>query len=180
MKQEELFYHGSIIRGLDTILANAKSHIDGSKVAYFTTDRVYALVCCRSRQENFVTMGPDRNGIQHYFERFPDQLKTMYEGKEGFLYQPISTATLTNTKGHTWEIPVNVPVVLVEHIPNVYAEILREEAAGNVIVHRYAEIDPDEQKLHANYTRDHLDDPIYTEYREFLIQHFSSLWDLKV
>lgn len=33
LKQEELFYHGSIIRGLDTILANAKSHIDGSKVA---------------------------------------------------------------------------------------------------------------------------------------------------
>ncbi len=177
MKQKELFFHGSVIGGLDTILANAKSHIIGSKVAYFTTDRVYALVCCRSRQENFVTMGPDRNGKQHYYERFPDQLKTMYEGKEGFLYQPISTVTLTNTRGHTWESPVIVPVILVEHIPNVYAEILREEAAGKVIVHRYAEIDPDEQKLHANYTRDHLDDPLYTEYREFLIQHFSPLWD---
>lgn len=177
MKQIELFYHGSVIGGLDTILANAKSHIDGSKVAYFTTDRVYALVCCRSRQEDFVTMGPDRNGIQHYYERFPDQLKTMYEGKEGFLYQPITTATLTNTKGHTWESPVNVPVILAEHIPNVYAEILREEAFGNVIVHRYAEIDPDEQRTHANYIRDHLDDPLYTEYRDFLIRHFSSLWD---
>ena len=93
MKLKELFYHGSVIGGLDTILANAKSHIDGSKVAYFTSDRVYALVCCRSRQENFVTMGLDRNGIQHYFVRFPNQLKTMYEGKEGFLYQPISAAT---------------------------------------------------------------------------------------
>ena len=170
------FFHGSVIGGLDTILANAKSHIDGSKVAYFTTDRVYALVCCRSRQENFVTMGP-RDGIQHYFERFPDQLKVMYDGKEGFLYQPVSTVALTNTKGHTWESHVNVPVILVEHIPNVYPEILREEAAGNVIVHRYAEIDPAEQKLHANYIRDDLDDPLSTEYREFLIQHFSSLWD---
>ena len=177
MKQKELFYHGSVIGGLDTILANAKSHIDGSKVAYFTTDRVYALVCCRSRQENFVTMGPDRNGIQHYFERFPDQLKTMYEGKEGFIYQPVSSVNLKNTKGHTWESSVDVPVVLAEHIPNVYAEILREEAAGNVIVHRYAEIDPAEQKLNANYIRDHLDDPLFKEYRAFLIRHFSSLWD---
>ena len=176
MEQDNTFFHGSVIGGLDVILANAKSHVNGNSVAYFTTDRVYALVCCRSRQENFVTMGP-RNGIQHYFERFPDQLKTMYEGKEGFLYQPISTATLTNTKGHTWESPVNVPVILVEHIPNVYPEILREEAAGNVIVRRYAEIDPAEQKLDANYIRDHLDDPLSTEYREFLIQHFSSLWD---
>ena len=89
LKQEPVFYHGSVIGELDVILANAKSHTDGNMVAYFTTDRVYALVCCRSRQENFVTMGSDQNGIQHYLELFPDQLKTMYEGKEGFLYQTI-------------------------------------------------------------------------------------------
>ncbi len=176
MKEENLFFHGSVIGGLDVILANATSHVDGSKVAYFTTDRIYALVCCRSKEENFVTMGPS-DGIQHYFERFPNQLKVMYDGKEGFLYRPVSSANLKNTKGHTWESSVDVPVVLAEHIPNVYAEILREEAAGNVIVHRYAEIDPAEQKLHANYIRDHLDDPLNTEYREFLIRHFSSLWD---
>ena len=177
LKQEPVFYHGSVIGELDVILANAKSHTDGNMVAYFTTDRVYALVCCRSRQENFVTMGPDQNGIQHYLELFPDQLKTMYEGKEGFLYRPVSTAALKKTKGHTWESPVNVPVKLAEHIPNVYAEILREEAAGSVIIHRYAEIDPAKRKMHANYIRDHLDDPLYVEYREFLVQHFSLLWD---
>lgn len=176
--QKTTFYHGSVIGGLDTILANSKSHADGSSVAYFTTDRVYALVCCRSRQENFVTMGP-RDGVQHYFERFPDQLKVLYNGKEGFLYRPISPTDLKNTKGHTWESPVDVPVVLAEHIPNVYPEILREEAAGNVIVHRYAEIDPAEQKMHANYIRDHLDDPDYAEYGAFLNRHFSLLWDAK-
>lgn len=176
MVKRTLLWHGSTLGGLDVVLASAKSHVDGGKVAYFTTDRVYALVCCRSKKENFVTMGPDKKGIQHYFERFPSQLKVIYEGKEGFLYQPVSTVSLKNTKGNTWESPVNVPVILAEHIPNVYAEILREEAAGNVIVHRYAEIDPAEQKLHANYIRDHLDDPLYTEYRAFLIQHFSSLW----
>ncbi|MBQ6292798.1 MAG: zinc dependent phospholipase C family protein [Lachnospiraceae bacterium] len=174
--QEPRFYHGSIIKGLNIILANARSHTDGSMVAYFTTDRVYALVCCRSRQENFVTMGP-RDGVQHYFERFPDQLRVLYEGKEGFLYRPVSPEGFKNTKGNTWESPVDVPVVLHEHIPDVYAEILREETAGNVIIHRYIEIDPAEQKMHANYIRDHLDDPLCTEYRDFLLKHFSSLWD---
>ena len=100
MAQEPSLYHGSIIRGLKLILANAKSHVDGSPVAYFTTDRVYALICCRSREENFVTMGI-KDGIQHYYERFPDQLKIMYDGKEGFLYRPISNVNLTNTNGHT-------------------------------------------------------------------------------
>ena len=176
MKQEALFYHGSVIGGLDVILANAASHADGSKVAYFTTDRVYALACCRSRQENFVTMGL-RDGVQHYFERFPDQLRILYGGKEGFLYRPVTSGGFKNTSRNTWESPADVPVVLHEHIPNVFAEILREEAAGNVVVHRYAEIDPAEQKLHANYIRDHLDDPLCAEYRAFLLRHFSPLWD---
>ena len=176
MNQTLHFYHGSVIGGLKTILANARSHADGSRVAYFTTDRIYALICCRSRRENFVTMGP-RDGIQHYFERFPDQLRVLYDGKEGFLYRPVSSAGLKNTKGHTWESPVDVPVVLLEHIPNVYPEILSEEAAGTVIIHRYAEIDPAEQKLHANYIREHLDDPLCAEYRDFLFRHFSPLWD---
>ena len=176
MKQKTIFYHGTIFGGLDVILANAKSHVDGSNVAYFTTDRVYALVCCRSRQENFVTMGP-KDGVQHYFERFPDQLKLMYDGREVFLYRPVSSANLKNTKGHTWESAVDVPVVLQEHIPNVYPEILSEESAGNVVIHRYAEIDPAEQKLHANYLRDHLDDPLFAEFRDFLYRHFSPLWD---
>lgn len=175
--QSLLFYHGSVVGGLSTILANAKSHADGRNVAYFTTDRVYALVCCRSRSENFVTMGPDQNGKQHYFERFPNQLKTLYQGREGFLYQPLSVEQLTNTKGHTWESAADVPVVQKEHIPDVYAEILREEELGRVIIHRYDEIDPQEQKMHANYIRDHLSDAVYWECRDFLCRHFSSLWD---
>ena len=46
-----------------------------------------------------------------------------------------------------------------------------------MIIHRYAEIDPAEQKLHANYIREHLDDPLCAEYRDFLFRHFSPLWD---
>ncbi len=177
MIPENAFFHGTVIGGLDTILANAKSHVDGSKVAYFTTDRVYALVCCRSRQENFVTMGL-RDGIQTYFERFPDQLKVLYDGKEGFIYRPVSAETLKNTRGHSWESSVDVPVVLLEHIHNVYTEILKEEAAGNVMIRRYADIDPDERKEVANHMRDGLNDPLcFPAYRDFVYEHFSPLWD---
>ena len=118
-----------------------------------------------------------RDGIQTYFERFPDQLKVLYDGKEGFIYRPVSAGTLKNTRGHTWESPVDVPVVLLEHIPNVYTEILKEEAAGNVLIRRYAEIDPAEQKEVANRFRDDLDDPLFAEYRDFIYEHFSPLWD---
>ena len=52
-----MIYHGSCISGLHTIKANSKSHSTGRLVAYFSEDRCYALVCCRIKAENFVTMG---------------------------------------------------------------------------------------------------------------------------
>ena len=137
---------------------------------------MYALVCCRSREENFVTMGP-KDGTQHYYERFPDQLRVMYEGKEGFIYRPVSCEPLKHTKDHTWESPADVPVVLHEHITDVYEEILREEKAGNVIIHRYEEIDPDEQKKRANDMREYILKNPQLTYRDFVIEHFSPLWE---
>ena len=73
-----MIYHGSCISGLHTIKANSKSHSTGKMVAYFSEDRCYALVCCRSRAENYVTMGVGADGRQHYIEYFPNQLETLY------------------------------------------------------------------------------------------------------
>lgn len=170
-----MLYHGSVIGGLTYNLAKSRSHSSGDLVAFFTVDRVYALVCCRKPTENFVTMGPDSNGRQHYFETFPDQLKVLYQGKEGFLYVPISEEGLIRTKGNSYESGQNVPVILHEHIYDVYSAILEEEHRGNVIVHRYHEIDLKEQKEHALYIRDHLEDE-GPDMRAFYIKHFNSLW----
>lgn len=81
-----MLYHGTNIGGLRYIQANSKSHTTGKSVAYFTEDRCYALVCCREREFNFVTMGLREDGKQHYFERFPDQLRVLCQGKKGYLY----------------------------------------------------------------------------------------------
>ena len=172
-------YHGTVIGGLDVILANATSHKNGGKVAYFTTDRIYALVCCRPREENFVTMGLRKDGKQHYFERFPDQLKILYEGKAGFIYSPISEANLENTKDHTWECGDDVPVMLHEHVLNVYDEIIKEEKAGNVIIHRYEDIDSEERKMHISAIREHYyeSESNFGLYRDFIYKNFSSIWD---
>ena len=171
-----MLYHGSIYGGLQQIKANAKSHTSGGYAAYFTSDRCYALVCCRDKQNNFVTMGLRPDGKQHYYERFPEQLKTLYSGRRGYLYTPASPDGLTNTKGNTWESESDVPVWHCEIIEDVYAEILKEEANGNLIIHRYAEIDPAEQKMHANYIKEHIDEQ-GEEMRQFFLAHFSGLWD---
>lgn len=173
-----ILYHGSVIPNLNCIKANANSHSQDKKVAYFTEDRVYALVCCRKKEENFVTMGLREDGKQHYFERFPNQLEIMYKHKEGYLYKLLDNKDLVHTKGRTWESDTDVFVDECEYIPDIYVAILNEEQLGNIIIHRYAEINPEDQKMHANYIRDHLDDETKNkESREFLARHFSSLWD---
>ena len=171
-----MLYHGSVIKELKVIKANAYSHTLKKNVAYFTEDRIYALVCCRKSEENFVTMGL-RDGKQHYFERFPNQLKVLYKGKKGYLYKIFESENLINTSQHTWESITDIAVEQCDIIEDIYEEILKEEAEENVIIHHYEEIDIAEQKMHANYIRDHIDDEEYAKYKEFLLKHFSTLWD---
>ncbi|MBO5252412.1 MAG: hypothetical protein J6C51_00525 [Clostridia bacterium] len=171
-----MLYHGTVMPGLQYIKANSRSHTSGENVAYFTADRCYALICCRDAKNNFVTMGLRADGKQHYFERFPDQLKTLYGGKRGYLYIPDTVEGLENTKGNTWESQNDVHVSRCEVIEDVYPEILKEEARCNVVIHRYKEIDPEEQKMQENYIKAHLDAQ-GDLMREFFIAHFSSLWD---
>ena len=59
---------------------------------------------------------------------------------------------------------------------DVFYEILREESQGNIVIHRYSEIEPSEQKMHANYIRDHIFDE-GKEMAQFYYSHFSPLWD---
>lgn len=72
-----ILYHGSSIGNFEYIKANSKSHKTGRNVAYFTSSRIYALICCRIPSENFVTVGLRKDGKLHYFERFPNQLDTL-------------------------------------------------------------------------------------------------------
>ena len=171
-----MLYHGSIEGNIREVWARSKSHSSGKMVAYFTSDRVYALVCCRKRTENFVTMGPDKNGKQHYYERFPDQLKVIYAGSEGYLYTPVSEEGLVRTRGNSFESITDVPVILFEHVPDVYAEILKEEQAGNVIIHRYADIDTEEQRQMILSIREGWKKGEFAEYSDFVYEHFSPLW----
>ncbi len=122
-----MLYHGTSIGGLCAIKANSISHVSGKTVAYFTEDRRYALICCRDRSENFVTVGLNKDGKQHFYERFPDQLKILYGGKQGYIYLTESAAGLKKSKGHTGESELDVPVSRCEVVDDVYSEVERVE-----------------------------------------------------
>lgn len=174
-----MLYHGSYLGGLTVIAANSRSHTTGKPVAYFTESRAYALVCCRPPEENFVTAGIGKDGRLHYFERFPDQLNVMYDGKVGYLYSVEQSGTMTPaSKPQAYESETDVPVRSCERVENVYAALLEELRKGTMILHRYEDIAPEEQKQNAIEIRDSLlNDPISKRYRAFLIEHFKDLWE---
>lgn len=68
-----------------------------------------------------------------------------------------------------------VPVCRYEVVDDIYSEILKEEEMGNIIIHKYSEIDPVEQKMHADYIKEHIDDE-GEEMKRFYLAHFGSLW----
>ena len=174
-----MLYHGSYLGGLNVIAANSRSHTTGRPVAYFTESRAYALVCCRPPEENFVTAGIGKDGRLHYFERFPDQLNVMYAGKTGYLYTVERGGSMAPaSKPQAYESETDVPVLSCERVENVYAALLEELQKGTMILHRYEDIDPEEQKQNAIDIRDSLlIDPISKRYRAFLIEHFQDLWE---
>lgn len=147
-----IVFHGSCMGGLTAICANSPSHMKKADVAYFTNSYVYALICCRLPEENFVTAGM-REGKLHYYERFPNQLKVIYAGKRGYIYKADTDKTpLEETRPYSFESMTDVPVDGCDYIEDVYEAISAEIKKGSLIVHRFEEIDPAEQKM----MRDHI------------------------
>lgn len=66
-------------------------------------------------------------------------------------------------------------VTICEEIDDLYPEILKEEEKGSIMIHRYDQIDPAEQKMYANHFKEHLDED--ADMKQFYIEHFSLLWD---
>ena len=173
-----IFYHASNIEGLEELHANSRSHgEEGKRVLYLTDNRAYSLFYLRDKKINFVTCGVREDGLVHYFERFPNQLQVIYEGQTGYLYQCNSNDKIkeTKTKG-VWIIEENTRIDDAEYVTDAYREILKAEAEGNVIIHRFADIPEEESKRMANHIKEHLEEEPQ-ERKEFYIKYFSSIWD---
>lgn len=134
-----IMYHGSPFAGLTELGTLSRTHDEmASSAVYLTPNRSYALFYIRDLEINYVTCGVTEDGYIRYDENFPGQLKTLYEGKSGFLYICESNDKFEKTSTRdVWVSKNPVVVTDIEKIPDAYAEILKCEAAGLVKVIRY-------------------------------------------
>lgn len=142
-----IFYHGTTTAGIKELGLLSKTHDEIKPSAvYLTPNRSYALFYIRDIEVNHVTCCVTVDGYIRYDEQFPNQLRTIYKNMSGYLYKCLGNDYFEKTATRdVWVSKKSVPVAETEFIPDVYEEILKNEAAGAVKVNRY-ELLTNEQK----------------------------------
>lgn len=141
-------YHGSDCGGLQTLEPRLADH--GNPCVYLTENRTVAsfyTVKAVEPPEYWVPYGFDSDGTPVYHELYPDALREVYGGKRGYLYQ-------VKAAEHQIEPLRKIPgafsglspffVADCEELPDVYAWLLEEEAAGRLRVGRFDDKTPEE------------------------------------
>ena len=183
-------YHGSKVADIRSLEPRSKLH--GSpeeKVVYLSGSIPYALVYIWDSEKTgysgkWVTCAL-KSGVVHYEEMFPDQLKAFYEGVSGYLYfveQTSEMERMPESHEDMFYSKKPVPVGEAVFVEDVYRELLRYEAEGSLVVHRFTEAAEEEQERRIQHMvtgieRDGLLDSD-SEKARFVRKYFKQAWEL--
>lgn len=138
-------YHGSSVADICNLEPRSKLHgSQNEEVVYLSGSIPYALVYIwDSKKTNYsrkhVTCAL-KEGIVHYEEMFPEQLKAFYEGVSGYLYCVECTDAMKRMPKTHEDMFYSTSPVKVEKtifIPDVYKEILCYEQEGLFRIFRF-------------------------------------------
>ena len=182
----DYLYHGSITPGITELESRSLLHNTDKMVVYLTDSIPYALFYIwdsthTGSSYKHIT-GGFRDGVAFYEEQFPDQLRMFYQGVSGYLYRiPHTDAiqTVDNRDGLFYQTG-NAAVADAVFIPDVYAELLQYEAAGQLMVLRFNEQTHARKAeltgMIAAYIRQSQFFADDDEQRQFMQKHFSAAW----
>ncbi len=167
------FYHGTTQSGLTEL------HPAGeNRPLYLTDSFAYSLFYLRDREIDFVTCGVGPDGKVRYDEKFPDQLRILYQNRSGWVYEAEADAEPGRVSG-IFTTPHAVSTLSARFIPDVYQAILDEIERGNVILLSYDETTPEQRQLNQQGIAHMLQTmPNMPEKRlDFLREHFPDAWN---
>jgi len=135
----EFVYHGSHASGIASLQPVSSLHgSPETKVVYLSGSAPYSIFYIWDAKHNltsrkYVTCGL-KNGVVHYEEQFPGQLRAFYQGVSGYLYSIEKTAEMfpVANRENMWACPHEAHVYAVEFIPDVYERIMRYADEGLV------------------------------------------------
>lgn len=184
--EETVLYHGSAVAGLTELQPFSKLHQSEQRVVYLSSGLPYVLLYIWDAQKTgysrkWVTAWL-KDGVAHYEEQFPGQLKAFYEGVRGYVYSvlPCESVQAMPQREDLFYSSECVKVCRRQEIPDVYQALLQCEREGRFKLLRFEE---------ATYERqDELIDRIATYIREsnltgqdnehsrFMRKYFADAW----
>lgn len=150
-EEKSLLHHGSAVPALSELHPLSKLHNSNQKVVYLSSSIPYVLLYIwdadkTSYSKKWVT-GWLKDGIAHYEEQFPGQLKAFYSGVRGYIYSTLRNDNMefVQQREEMFYSSAPVSVYRVTEIPDVYQELIRYESEGLFCVHRFEEASPEKQ-----------------------------------
>lgn len=186
----KVFYHGSAVKGIRTLMPFSKSHNTIKKpVVYLTPNETLALFYIWNRPYKFVTFNENDNGVVVYTEWYENQFSDLMRGLSGSIYECADDPRIyaTHIAGvYNSDVPVSVCKEIV--IDDVFEEIQKRIADGRVIMRRYGSLRVDEKEkiVKSDMVRaihmQRLLKPDKTEtdaaYAAFIREHFPLSWSI--
>jgi len=129
---------------------------------------------------NWVTCGVC-DGVVVYDEQFPDQLRTLYAGRGGWLYACENDGFAPGNSPWIVLADKAVLVATAEYIPDAYEAIQRKIAAGTVRVDSYESKTPQQrQEFNEHLSRSFLENWLGTDTSKarFIKQYFPEAWEM--
>ena len=138
-------YHGTTVAGLETLSAKTRRN-EETPVLYLTDNWAYSLFYIRDREIDFVTCGVNADGIVCYDEKFHNQLKTLYQGMAGYIYEVEADAQPSKTNG-IFVTYGDARVVRQIPIEDTFDAIQKEIQKGNIALLSFEELTQEQRGL---------------------------------
>jgi len=185
-----ILYHGTHIQGLEILKPFAtRGNAISKSVVCLTPNPHISLFYIWSRPYKWVAFNEDSNGRVVFTEQYDGMLFDFYNNISGSIYECDGSnpqIQQTHMEGvYTSEFPINIEKETV--ILNVYEEILRNEAKGNIIIRRYAQLSNEEKNsisqtlvraIHMQKLLFASDKASKREQTNFVRSHFPQEWEI--
>ncbi len=176
-----IYFHGSPIGNLKTLLPNVSNHKDA--FVYFSSKRSVALLY--TVRKNWYPYGfAGVNRIVEYTEYYPNALGDIYAGKTGFIYEYDGEGIIENPTNIYCAYVSRLPVSPTneEAIEDVFQEIMKLEKQGLIIIKRYEDLSEKEHIGKSRMILKEIADENLIEkkndYALFIRDKFPSEWEI--
>jgi len=143
-----IFYHGSAVMGIKTLMPYSKAHNTIKKpVVYLTPNQTLALFYVWNRSYKFVTFNENEHGTVVYTEWYENQFSDLMKGLRGSIYECEKDSSIypTHIAGvYNSDIPVNVSKETV--VDDVFGEVQKRIGDGRVILRTWGSLDAEEKE----------------------------------